>query len=51
MKFRPVGAEFFQGDSRTDGQTDMTQLIIAFRNFVKVPKNLSLNRAKFAVIF
>ena len=23
---------------RTDGQTDMTKLIVAFRNFAKVPK-------------
>jgi len=24
---------------RTDGQTDVTKLIVAFRNFVKAPKN------------
>ena len=24
---------------RTDGQMDMTQLIVVFRNFAKVPKN------------
>jgi hypothetical protein len=24
---------------RTDGQTDMTQLIVAFRNFTNAPKN------------
>jgi len=29
MKIRPVGAEMFQAD----GQTDMTKLIVAFRNF------------------
>jgi len=27
-------------DTETDGQTDMTQLIIAFRNFAKMPKNI-----------
>jgi len=27
---------------QTDGQTDMTKLILAFRNFLKVPKNFSL---------
>jgi hypothetical protein len=31
MKIRPVGAELF----RKDGQPDMTELIVAFRNFVK----------------
>ena len=34
MKIRPVGAEFFHAD----GRTDMTKLIVAFRNFVKAPK-------------
>jgi hypothetical protein len=29
MKIRPVGAELFH----EDGQTDMTKLIVAFRNF------------------
>jgi len=27
-------------DVETDGQTDMMQLIIAFRNFAKMPKNM-----------
>ena len=35
MKIRPVGAELFHADGRTDGQTDMTKLIVAFRNFAK----------------
>jgi len=35
MKFRPVEAEF-----HTDGRTDMTQLIVAFRNFANAPKNV-----------
>ena len=35
MKIRPVGAELFHAD----GQTDMTKLIVAFRNFTKAPKN------------
>jgi len=30
-----MGAELFQADR----QTDMTKLIIAFRNFVNAPKN------------
>ena len=37
MKIRPVGAEF-DADRRTDGQTDMTKLIFAFRNFANAPK-------------
>jgi len=35
MKIRPVGAELFH----TDGQTDMTKLIVVFRNFANAPKN------------
>jgi len=35
MKIRPVGAELFRADRRTDGwadgQTDMTKLLVAFR--------------------
>ena len=35
MEIRPVGAEMFRADGRTDGQTDMTKLIDAFRNSAK----------------
>jgi hypothetical protein len=35
MKIRPVGAELFHAD----GQTDMTKLIVAFRNFANAPNN------------
>jgi hypothetical protein len=35
MKIHTVGAELFQAD----GRTDMTNLIVAFRNFAKAPKN------------
>ena len=45
MKIRPVEAEFYNADIRTDrqtdGQTDMTKLIVGFRNFANGPKNLS----------
>ena len=34
MRIRPVGAELFHADRRTD----MSKLIVAFRNFVNVPK-------------
>jgi hypothetical protein len=37
MEIRPEGAELF----RADGQTDMTKLIIAFRNFANASKNSS----------
>jgi hypothetical protein len=32
MKIRPVGAGMFHADGRTDGQTDMAKLIVAFPN-------------------
>jgi len=34
MKIRPVGVELFH----VDGRTDMTKLIVAFRNFANAPK-------------
>ena len=34
MKIRPVGAELFH----VDGRTDKTKLTVAFRNFANVPK-------------
>ena len=34
IKIRPVGAELFHADR----QTDMTKLIVAFRNFANAPK-------------
>jgi hypothetical protein len=39
MKIRPVGAEFFHAD----GQTDMTKLLVASRNFANAPENESPN--------
>jgi len=33
-RIRPVGAEFFLAD----GRTDMTKLVVAFRNFVNAKK-------------
>ena len=46
MKIRPVGAKFFHSDRRTDRQTDMTKLIVAFCSFSYAPKN-----ANFTVLF
>ena len=44
MKIRLVGAELFHTDERTDGltdgQTDVTESIVAFRNFGNAPKKL-----------
>jgi hypothetical protein len=34
MKIRPVGADLLHAD----GQTDMTKIIVALRNFAKAPK-------------
>ena len=39
MKIRPVGAELFHVDGRTDGRPDMTKLIVTFSNSAKAPKN------------
>jgi Fe-S-cluster formation regulator IscX/YfhJ len=42
MKTRPVGAELLHAgrrvDKRTDEQTHMTKLIVAFRNFSNAPE-------------
>jgi len=39
MKTGPMGAELFHAGRRAEGQTDMTKLIVAFRNFANAPKN------------
>jgi len=41
MKIRPVDAESFYAD----GWTDMTKLIVAFRNFANVPKKSDVSVA------
>jgi hypothetical protein len=33
-----VGAELFHAGGREDGRTDMTKLLVAFRNFANAPK-------------
>ena len=38
MKICPVGDELFHANGRTKRQTDMTKLIVAFRNFANAPK-------------
>ena len=37
MKIRPVGAEVFNVERRNDRRTDMTKLIVVFRNFANAP--------------
>jgi hypothetical protein len=39
VKILAVGAELFHADRQTDRQTNMTKLIVTFRNFVTAPKN------------
>jgi len=38
MKIRPAEGELFRAIGRTDGQTDVTNLTVAFRNFATAPK-------------
>jgi len=40
MTIRRVGAELFHTDGQTDGRTEITKLIVAFRNSANAPKNL-----------
>ena len=40
MKIRPVGAELLS--MRSDGETNMMKLTVAFRNIVKAPKKMSV---------
>jgi hypothetical protein len=39
MKIRPVGTEVFHADRRADRRTNMTKLIVAFRNVAIAPEN------------
>jgi hypothetical protein len=45
-KIHSVGAESFHANGRTDGQTEMTKLIVAFRNFLKSPNNTTIYECK-----
>jgi hypothetical protein len=42
MKICLVGAELLHPDGRTDGQADMTKLMVAFRIFPNAPENQRL---------
>jgi hypothetical protein len=37
-------------DRRTDGQTDMTKLIVAFRNFANASKNVICEKSLYVVL-
>jgi hypothetical protein len=41
MKIRPVEAELLHVDRCTDGETDMTKLIVAFRSFVNARNDIA----------
>ena len=43
MKIRPVGVELFHADREMDGQTDVTKLTVAFRNYANAPQNVWTN--------
>ena len=43
MKIRPMGAELFYADGRTDGQTTITKIIVSVYNYWKAPKNSKLH--------
>jgi len=46
MKIRPVEAELFHADRRTDGRTDMTKLIVAFLNFATIQTKIQIRSIK-----
>ena len=46
MKIHPMEAELFHSDGCTDGQSEMTNLIVAFHNFANVPKIISALKAE-----
>ena len=50
MKICPVGVELFHANTQTERQTDMTKLIIAFRNFGRPPKTRQKYRINQSII-
>ena len=41
MKIHLVGAELMNADLWADGQTDVTKLTVAFRNFANAPNKIA----------
>jgi len=46
MKIRPLRAELFHADRHTNGQTDMTKPIVAFRNSSNASKDKMTNTSQ-----
>ena len=46
MKILLVGAQLIHAAERTEGQTDMTKIIFALRNFANATKNLVLHELR-----
>jgi len=51
MKICPLEAEWFHAERRADGWTDMTKLIVAFRNFANAPKSHIVLILKFHLMY
>ena len=47
MKIHPEEAELFHVDGRTDRQTDITKLMVAFRSFAKTRNKMSNTKCVF----
>jgi len=47
ITIRPLGAELFHADRHTNGQTDMTESIVAFRNSANAPKDKKTNTSQY----
>jgi hypothetical protein len=49
MQIRSGGAELFLAEGRTDRPTNMTKLIVTFRNFANAPKNLMISKERIVI--
>jgi len=45
-----VEAELFHADRQTDRKTDLTKLIVAFRNFSNAPRGLNVTTVLYLVL-
>jgi hypothetical protein len=43
MKIPSLGAELFHAGTLMDGQTDLKNLVVSYRNFANAPENESLS--------
>ena len=50
MKIRLMGAELFHAGRRINRQTDITKLMVAFRNFANQHENMILKNILFDVV-